>query len=71
MLVRDFHHGLRPKITLFLDERFATADDSGNVTFAPGKRTQYLRDLLGRAHNVLYWSAFEDVLDLVAEQATA
>ena len=71
MLVRDFHHGQRPKISLFLDERFAVVDDSGGVTFSPGKRTQYLRDLLKRAHNVLYWNCLEDVLDLVAEQATA
>lgn len=71
MLVRDFHHGRRPKIVLFLDERFATMDDAGTVTFAEGKRTQYLRDLLKRAHNTRYWNCLEDALDQVIEQATA
>jgi len=72
MLVRDFHYGRAPSLTLFVERPLIAADGRGGFEFvARGKRTRYLRSLVGRAHHVQIWETVEELLASILDRADA
>ncbi len=70
MLRRDFHHGLHPRIVLFLEKGVAFEKAGGRWEFqVKGKRTRYLESLAARATHVAIWVDLDDLLEQVLQRA--
>ncbi len=70
MLRRDFHHGLSPRIFLFLERGIAEVDPQGRWTFKEkGKRTRYLESLAVRSEHIAVWADVGDLFDQVLRWA--
>lgn len=72
MLRRDFAHGRRPYIAVFIERGAARIDEHERWEFVEkGHRTRYLASLAKVAGLVQEWETLEDLVESLVERATA